>query len=106
MQKPVLVDIDIDLQDLIPQFLMNRKNDVAQLVQLSEQNDLPAIAQLAHKIKGTAAGYGFADLSDYASQLELISKGKIEGDINDIKRITTAMKDHFDRIEVRYISMS
>lgn len=106
MQNTILIDIDIDLQELIPQFLVNRKNDVAQLVQLSEQNDLPAIAQLAHKIKGTAAGYGFAALSDYAGQLELISKGKTSGDINDIKKIARAMKDHFDRIEVRYISMS
>ena len=103
MQKMELIEIDSDLQDLIPQFLTNRKNDMNQLLQFVETNDLAAIAALAHKIKGTAAGYGFSQLSEYASQLEQIAKGTSTG---DLKTVATNMKNHFDRIEVRFISMS
>ncbi|MFS4458672.1 Hpt domain-containing protein [Bdellovibrio sp. HCB2-146] len=96
------VEVDADLQDLIPQFLENRKKDLEVLQGLVEKNDLDALAQLAHKIKGAAAGYGFVKLSDYASQMEAASKRK---DPAPLPRLMQDMKAHFDNIEVLFVSM-
>lgn len=98
----VKVEIDADLEDLIPQFLDNRKKDIETLQQLIKNNDLPAISQLAHKIKGAAASYGFAELSEFASQIEIQSKKNDNTDLNDLVK---KMKIHFLNIEIHYVPM-
>ncbi|MNJ93392.1 Hpt domain protein [compost metagenome] len=102
MTNSKIVEIDADLQDLIPQFLANRKNDISSLEELVSKNDLEAIAQLAHKVKGAAAGYGFHELSQYASQMEQAAK---KNDSNPLPDLAKSMREHFERIEVRFVSM-
>ncbi|WII72121.1 Hpt domain-containing protein [Bdellovibrio sp. 22V] len=98
----VKVEIDADLQDLIPQFVENRKKDIESLDQLVEQNDLPAVAALAHKIKGAAAGYGFAELSELAAQMEKSAKNNESGPLKDLVK---KMRIHFLNVEIHYVSM-
>ncbi|HEX7673323.1 MAG TPA: Hpt domain-containing protein [Bdellovibrio sp.] len=96
------IEIDADLQDLIPQFLENRKKDIASLQALIDQKDLVAIAALAHKIKGAAAGYGFADLSSMAAEIEIAAKAS---DVNPLSGIVSNMKTHFENIEIHFVEM-
>lgn len=98
----VKIEIDADLQDLVPQFVENRKRDLESLQQLVLKKDIEAIAQLAHKIKGAAAGYGFNELSDLASQLEKAAKNKDE---TPLESLVQKMKVHFSNIEIQYIAM-
>ncbi|MDG0817251.1 Hpt domain-containing protein [Bdellovibrio svalbardensis] len=98
----IKVEIDADLQDLIPQFLENRKKDIASLQELIAKQDLTAIAQLAHKIKGAAAGYGFVDLSNMASDMEKAAKNN---DGTPLPIIASNMKNHFDNIEIHFVPM-
>lgn len=98
----VKVEIDADLQDLIPQFIENRKKDIEALSILIENQDLVAIAQMAHKIKGAAAGYGFLDLSEMAAQMELAAK---KNDPFPLPELWRKMKVHFQNIEIHYIQM-
>lgn len=102
MSMTTIVEIDADLQDLIPQFLENRKKDIQSLLELIDKNDIAAIAQLAHKIKGAAAGYGFAELSKYAADIEQFAK---KDDSSPLKGLGQSMQEHFDRIEVRFVTM-
>lgn len=98
----VRINVDSELQDLIPQFLENRKKDIQAMSELVERKDLSAIAQLAHKIKGAAAGYGFRDLSDLAAQMEQAAK---RNDLSPLESLSENMKDHFERIEIHFVSM-
>lgn len=96
----IIVNIDADLKELIPQFLENRRRDIENLEELFQQNDLAAIAMLSHKIKGTTAGYGFTELSDFASKIEKAAKNN---EIAPIQDLILEMKKHFQNIEVQYI---
>ncbi len=96
------VEVDADLQDLIPQFLENRKKDLETLRGLVEKKDIEALAALAHKIKGSAAGYGFATLSQYAAQIEVAAK---KNDFAPIPNLVTEMRSHFDNVEVLFVAM-
>ncbi len=96
------VEVDLDLQDLIPQFLQNRKNDLATLRDLIDKGNMESLAQLAHKIKGAAAGYGFVELSQFASQIEVAAK---KNDLAPLSNLVTSMQKHFDNIEVKFVSM-
>ncbi|WP_374001078.1 Hpt domain-containing protein [Bdellovibrio bacteriovorus] len=98
----VKVEIDADLQDLVPQFVENRKKDIESLSVLVEKNDLTAIAQMAHKIKGAAAGYGFAELSELAAQMEVAAK---KNDPNPLSDLLKKMKIHFLNIDIHYVPM-
>lgn len=96
------VEIDADLQDLVPQFVENRKRDITSLEQLIEKGDLVAVAQLAHKIKGAAAGYGFTELSELAAHLEKSIKDGKESNLADIVK---RMRIHFLSIDIQYVEM-
>lgn len=98
----VKVEIDADLEDLIPQFLDNRKKDIETLQQLVEINDLPAVSQLAHKIKGAASSYGFIELSEIASQMEMQAKNNESAGLGELVK---KMRIHFLSIEIRYVPM-
>lgn len=96
------VEVDADLQDLIPQFLENRKKDLETLKNLVEKKDIEALAALAHKIKGAAAGYGFTTLSHYAAQIEVAAK---KNEFAPIPDLVNEMKTHFDNVEVLFVAM-
>lgn len=98
----VKVEIDADLQDLVPQFVENRKKDLESFGLLIQQNDLVGIGQLAHKVKGAAAGYGFAQLSQLAADMENAAKA---GDQKTLSEILKRMKDHFLNIDIHYVIM-
>lgn len=98
----VKVEIDADLRDLIPQFVENRKKDIETLTQLVEKNDLVAVSQLAHKVKGASAGYGFNQLSELAAQMEKAAK---ENNPAPLKDLIKQMRVHFLNIEISYVSM-
>ncbi len=98
----VIVEIDADLADLIPQFMENRKNDLSQLQILAQQGDSAALIQLAHRLKGVAAGYGFAELSALASQLEIAAKAQ---EIGRYQPLVTQIVSHFTNVEVSYVAM-
>ncbi|QLY25739.1 Hpt domain-containing protein [Bdellovibrio sp. KM01] len=99
----IKVEIDADLQDLIPQFTENRKKDILALEELIAKNDLPAIAALTHKIKGAASSYGFMQLSEIAAQMEKLSKNN-EG--TQLAALAQDMKNHFENIEIQFVPMS
>ncbi len=98
----VTVEIDADLRDLIPQFIENRKRDIESLAELIAKEELTAIAQLSHKIKGAAAGYGFSELSDLAAQMEVAAKNANPAPLADLVR---KMKIHLLNIDIRYVPM-
>lgn len=97
-----IVEIDADLQDLVPQFVENRKKDIETLRQLVQKDDLEAISQLAHKIKGAAAGYGFNELSDLAAQMEKASK---KNENAPLPGLVQRMETHFFNIEIQFVNM-
>lgn len=98
----VTVEIDADLQDLVPQFVENRKKDIESLQSLVAKKDLEAIALLTHKIKGAAAGYGFNELSEIAAQMEKASKNNDNASLDGLIK---KMESHFSNIEIHYVTM-
>ncbi|TDJ68612.1 MAG: Hpt domain-containing protein, partial [Proteobacteria bacterium] len=59
MGEKIIVNIDPDLEDLIPGFLNNRAHDVRAINDLLDAEDFGAIRLLGHSMKGAGGGYGF-----------------------------------------------
>jgi HPt (histidine-containing phosphotransfer) domain-containing protein len=66
-----VVEIEAELADLIPQYLSNRRADLHAAQDMLAEGDFRAIARLAHRIRGSAASYGFGQLGDIVGRLEM-----------------------------------
>jgi HPt (histidine-containing phosphotransfer) domain-containing protein len=70
MPADITVEVHEELRELLPGFLDSRQRDLQQLAHSLECADFPAIAQIAHNMKGVGAGYGFVQVSTLGEQLE------------------------------------
>lgn len=78
--KSIEVIIDKELEDLIPDYLGNRKKEIAALTELFLKKDLPQIQAIGHKLRGSAGSYGFSELSEIGKELE--EKAKVSDSIS------------------------
>jgi HPt (histidine-containing phosphotransfer) domain-containing protein len=95
----IVVNIDSDLEDLIPGFLENRRKDVSALNEALSNTNLETLRSIGHSLKGVGGGYGFDSLSDIGAEIE--SKAK-SGEIDGIDELINKMKDYLERLDIKY----
>lgn len=99
MNKKIQIKIDPDIADLIPQFIENRHNDLHSLSEIIDASNFEAIAQLAHKIKGSAGGYGFDGLSAIAAKMEVAAK---QSNLEEAKSLLVQAQEYLNSVEIIY----
>ena len=67
---------NVAMSDLVQEFKSNLVLEQQDLILHINNDDLEKLAQLAHRIAGAAQMFGFAELSKYALELEMIIKKK------------------------------
>ncbi len=67
---PVKVKVNIDLIDLIPQFVTNRKNEILKLKLALEDKNFEELRRAGHTLKGVCGSYGFKELGELGRELE------------------------------------
>ena len=61
---------DEDMQELIELYLEETPARISTLQNAWDQQDWPGLQRLAHQIKGSAAGYGFPEISTLGLSVE------------------------------------
>lgn len=69
-EQTTVVYVDEDLEDLIPEFMENRRRDVEQIRRLIQEGRYEELTRLGHTLKGTGGGYGFAEISAIGKDIE------------------------------------
>jgi HPt (histidine-containing phosphotransfer) domain-containing protein len=87
--------IDATLASLRPTYLARRREELPTLVDAIATGDLDVGARMAHKIAGSGATYGFAELTALAKDLEAACLEK-RGD--DARAIGRALAAHVDTL--------
>lgn len=90
---------DPDLADLIPSFMQNRRNELAELQQARSRNDYEFIRRTSHTWKGICRPYGFVHLETLSRSLE--EAGERE-DAAEVERIVAEMADYLDNVRIVY----
>lgn len=93
------VILDAKLAKLIPRFMINKKQDARNMLELLEKGDFLALKKQAHTVKGTSWMYGFQHLGDICLALE-----KAAG-ANDQRHCRTIIDDiihYLDKVQIRY----
>ncbi len=100
MSEKDTVYVDELLQELIPSFMENRRNEFVELEKFFSQKDYEALAKLGHKLIGTGYNYGFQKLGDLASDLEKAGKNKDEA---SARRAIDGIRLHVQNVEVVFV---
>ncbi len=99
--EKIIVHVDADLEDLIPGFLENRRQDVKSIIDALEKTDYETIRVLGHSMKGAGGGYGFDTITDIGRHLEGAAK---EGNSAEIRKWVNELSVYLERIEVVFES--
>ncbi len=97
--QKIIIQVDPDLEDLIPGFLENRTIDLDKLRTHLELNDFTNVQSIGHSLKGVGGGYGFMLMSELGAEIESAAKVK---DANKIREKIDQLDDYLQRIEIEY----
>jgi HPt (histidine-containing phosphotransfer) domain-containing protein len=66
----LLIQVEEGMEDIVPGYLEKRRKDVLKYRQALADQDFDTLRMMGHKMKGTGAGYGFAELTEIGSAIE------------------------------------
>ncbi|MBI3357321.1 MAG: Hpt domain-containing protein [Nitrospirae bacterium] len=93
------VQIDRDLEDIVPVFLANRKKDLLTIRSALAEQDYKTIQTLGHRMKGDGGGYGFDQITEIGSVMELAAAQR---DHSAVEQYTAELEDFLSRVTVVY----
>ena len=97
--EKIRIHVDPDLQDLIPDYLKSRKNDLLVYQQALEKGDFDSIGVLGHSMKGSGGGYGIDDLSSIGRAIEKAAKNR---DKESVHKSIIDLTEFLNKLEVVY----
>ncbi len=95
----IVVAADVDLEDLIPSYLENRRGDVDAMTKALESDDFGAVRILGHSMKGSGGGYGFDGISKIGSHIETAAQNS---NAKEASKHIAELTEYLDNVEVIY----
>ncbi|MCH7678545.1 Hpt domain-containing protein [candidate division KSB1 bacterium] len=86
MSEKVIVYVDSDLEELVPEFIENRYEDIEKINAWLDSNEMGEIQRLGHSMKGSGGGYGFHELTNLGGELEQAAMRGDKGEIDDLNK--------------------
>lgn len=96
----IIVEIDREVQSIVPEFLANRRKDCRTISGLLERDAFSEVRTLGHRMKGAGGSYGFDDISVLG---EIIEEAALGGDKKTITRALQRLSDYLERVAVEYV---
>lgn len=93
----IIVQVDADLEDLIPGYLQSRRQDVDSILQALGKQDFETIRVLGHTMKGTGGGYGFDAITKMGRGFE---EAAIDRNAQAIRQGAAALLDYLQAVKV------
>ena len=100
MQDVITVEIDSEVQSIVPEFLENRKMDCRLIDSLLSNDSFSEIRTLGHRMKGAGGSYGFDEISVIG---EIIEEASLAGDKETIGGAVKRLSSYLERVSVVYI---
>lgn len=98
--QDIIVEVDADLEDLVPDFLEDVAEEIEFMLQDIEQRNFQELRRRAHGYKGAAGNYGFKHLSEIFKELEASA---LNSRVNESMMLIDNAKDFLSRMNIRYI---
>ncbi len=88
------------LESLIPGYIKNRRADIVKIRQLVRNSEFEEAQRLAHSMKGSGGGYGFQEISELGSSMEIAAKS-LNG--NKILSEIDKLEEYLDTVRMEYV---
>ena len=98
-QEKIVIEIDPDLEAIVPGFLANRRRDLTTIESCLKQGDLETIRLLGHRMKGDGGGYGFDRISTIGHHLE---EAALTKDLITLQHQQEHLRNFLARVTVVY----
>jgi len=98
-KQRIVIHAEAELEDLIPGYLKNQRNDAGRIRKLLVSGDFEGIRRIGHSMKGSGGGYGFDEITAIGARIEEAAKG---GDDTAIRDLTDTLLEYLDGVEVVY----
>jgi HPt (histidine-containing phosphotransfer) domain-containing protein len=85
--------------DLIPGFLLNRRQDVIAMLDALDKGDFEIVERLGHGMKGAGGGWGFQGITDIGAALEQAAD---HADTDMALKWVGELSSYLDRVEIVY----
>lgn len=95
----VPIHVDPEISDLIPDYLVRRRADLAALRRALAGKDVATLSEIGHKMKGSGSSYGFRRISEIGALLERLAE---EGDAGRALPLVEELAAYLDGIELVY----
>lgn len=99
-KKKIVIKIDADLEELIPEYLEHREQDLKSIPDSLEKSDFDNIKIIGHSMKGSGGGYGFDRISEIGAAIEDSAKEK---NVNEIKKAIEQLSHYLNHVQVIYL---
>ena len=96
------VQVDKDLEDIVPNFMKNRNKDIIELRELLAANDYSSIEKIAHKVAGSSGGYGFNELGKIAKEIE---KKAMASETDSIPSLVKSFQEYVENVQIEFVEM-
>lgn len=93
------VYVDRDLEEIIPQFLENRKQDIERLRRALYESDFSTVKFLGHNMKGSGSGYGFHEVSRIGLALE---EASAKEETEEVQALVDELESYMGSVEIVY----
>ena len=100
MGNRLTVEIDSEVQSIVPEFLENRKKDCLLISSLLEIDSFSEIRTLAHRMKGSGGSYGFDDISEIG---EIMEEAALNEDRETVSIQILLLTRYLERVKVVYV---
>ena len=92
---PGVVIVDPDIQDLVPRFLENQRDNATFVLELVNQHDFESVRRIGHNMKGTGKGYGFEIISSHGAALENAAS---HSRADDVTRVAKELAEYLSAV--------
>lgn len=97
------VQVEDEMEDLVPAYLERRRGDVAACRLALEAGDFDVIRRLGHNMKGTGSGYGFPGLTELGAEIETAA---LRSDISAIRKHLEHFADYLEHVESEHYTVA
>ena len=93
----IIVRVDIDIEELIPEYLELTRADVKRLLAALDAGEYDTVGRIGHSLKGSGGGYGFDAISEIGGKIEQQAKSGSQG---DLVFLAGELGSYLDRVEI------
>ena len=95
----IYVHLDATIEDMIPDFLEHRRENIRSILDALEAGDYEGVEQIGHDMEGTGGAFGFKGMAQIGRSLK---EAALESEAGEVRRLAEELASYLERIRIVY----